>query len=223
MGVASWRVLNGEDAEFVSPSAPAQCAWVSQLRPLIAELSKPGDVVFDPFAGWGSTLVACAVEGRRGIGLEISEQRVEEARQRLAAYPGQTMLCGDARKPPLPDESVRLVLTDLPYFGTQVVAESAPEGTFYSLQQYDQYLSALDDAFAAVATVLRSGGHAVVSAQNRRVSGRFVPLAWDAARILGRYLTLGDERIHLYNKAANGDDPTVTNRAHEYLLVATKP
>jgi DNA modification methylase len=36
---------------------------------LVAELSKPGDMVFDPFAGWGSTLVACAVEGRRGIGL----------------------------------------------------------------------------------------------------------------------------------------------------------
>jgi DNA modification methylase len=222
MGVASWRVLHGEDPEFVSPSAPASCAWVSQLRPLVAELSKPGDMVFDPFAGWGSTLVACAVEGRRGIGLEISPERVEEARRRLAGYPGQTMLCGDARKPPLPPESAGMVLTDIPYFGTQV-AESAPAGTFYSLRQYDEYLGALDDAFAAMATVLRSGAHMAVSVQNRRFDSRFVPLAWDAARILSRYLTLGDERIHLYNKPASGDDPTVTNRAHEYVLVATKP
>ncbi|BCB83228.1 hypothetical protein Psuf_005410 [Phytohabitans suffuscus] len=59
--------------------------------------------------------------------------------------------------------------------------------------------------------------------QNRRVAGRFVPLAWDTARVLSRYLVLGDERIHLYKKAASGGDPTVTNRAHEYLVVGRKP
>ncbi|MEU7905072.1 DNA methyltransferase [Actinoplanes sp. NPDC049118] len=222
MGVASWRVLDGEDAEFVMSSSVAQCAWVSQLRPLIVELSKPGDTVFDPFAGWGTTLVAAAVEGRRGIGMEISEERVAEARERLAGYSDQTMLCGDARKPPVPDESVDLVLCDLPYFGTSAEHASTEEGTLYALQEYDDYLGAIEDVFAQLARVLKPGAHAVICVQNRRVAGRFVPLAWDAARVLGRHLVLGDERIHLYQKAASGDDPTVTNRAHEYLLVATK-
>jgi DNA modification methylase len=221
MGVQSWRILNGEDPEFAGAFV-AQCAWISQLRPLVAEFSKPGDLVFDPFAGWGSTLVACAVEGRRGIGLEISEPRVEQARERLAGYADQTMLCGDARKPPLPDESVDLVLADLPYFGTKLDAESDSDGTFYALQGYDDYLAALDDAVAAFTRIMRPGAHAVISVQNRRVGNRFVPLAWDTARLLSRYLTLGDERIHLYNKAATDDDPMVSNRAHEYVLVAVK-
>jgi DNA modification methylase len=222
MGVASWRVLDGEDAEFAFSSPVAQCAWVSQLRPLIAELTKPGDTVFDPFAGWGSTLVAAAAEGRRGIGLEISAERVEDARGRLAGYPEQSMLCGDARKPPVPDESVDLVLCDLPYFGTSPENASTEDGTLYALQGYEDYLGALDDVFAQMARVLRPGAYAVICVQNRRVAGRFVPLAWDAARVLGRHLVLGDERIHLYDRPVSGDDPTVTNRAHEYLLVARK-
>ncbi len=220
--MASWRVLHGEDPEFALSSSVAQCAWVSQLRPLIAEFTEPGDTVFDPFAGWGSTLVAAAAEGRRGIGLEIAPERVELAQERLARYPDQTMLCGDARKPPVDDESVDLVLCDLPYFGTAPQHASTDDGTLYALAEYDDYLGAIDDAFAQVARVLRPGGHAVVCVQNRRLAGRFVPLAWDAARVLGRHLVLGDERIHLYEKAADGNDPTLTNRAHEYLLVATR-
>lgn len=34
--------------------------------------SDPEDVVFDPFSGSGSTIVACEDEGRRGLGMEIS-------------------------------------------------------------------------------------------------------------------------------------------------------
>lgn len=222
MGVPSWRVLHAEDAEYALPAAAGQCGWVSQLRPLIVELSRVGDTVLDPFAGWGTTLVACGVEGRRGIGLEISASRVEEARQRLEAYSGQVMLCADARRPPLPAESVDLCLTDLPYFGTNLDAESTTDGQLYAFRDYDEYLTALDEAFAAIAKVMRSGAYAVIAVQNRRLSNVFVPLAWDAARVLGRHLTLGDERVHLYDRPVSGDDPMVTNRAHEYLLVATK-
>jgi len=222
MGISSWLVMGGEDPEHALPGAAGQSGLVSQLRPLIVELSKPGDVVFDPFAGWGTTLVACSVEGRRGIGIEITESRAEEARQRLEAYPGQVMLCGDARKPPLDAESVDLVLCDLPYFGTNLDLEATAEGQMYALRDYDDYLKALDEAFAAIADVMRPGAHAVIAVQNRRIAGAFVPLAWDASRVLGRHLTLGDERVHLYQRPVSGDDPMVTNRSHEYLLMATK-
>ncbi|GLX05113.1 DNA methyltransferase [Microbispora sp. NBRC 16548] len=222
MGRSSWHVLQGEDPAYALPEAAGQCGWVSQLRPLIVEMSRPGDVVLDPFAGWGTTLVACAVESRKGIGLEVSPERAEQARKRLEAYPGQTMLCADARTPPLPPESVDFVLADLPYFGTNLDTDSSVEGQFYALRDYDEYLSAIDEAFAAVTKVMRPGARAVLAVQNRRLAGRFVPLAWDVARVLGRHLTLGDERIHLYDRPVSDDDPMVTNRSHEYLLVAAK-
>lgn len=44
----------------------------------------PGGVVCDPFAGGGSTLLACRDRGRRAIGIEIEERYCEIAANRLA-------------------------------------------------------------------------------------------------------------------------------------------
>lgn len=42
-----------------------------------------GDTVLDPFLGSGSTLIACVLTNRKGIGIEIDERYCEIARQRL--------------------------------------------------------------------------------------------------------------------------------------------
>jgi site-specific DNA-methyltransferase (adenine-specific) len=57
---------------------------VDTLRPIVEAFSKPGDVVLDPFAGSGSSLVAAALLGRRYIGIEIEPDYCEHARRRLA-------------------------------------------------------------------------------------------------------------------------------------------
>lgn len=58
---------------------------VSLLRELIEMSSKPGDVVLDPFAGVGSTLVAAVLEGRRAVGIELDENYCRIAVERLQA------------------------------------------------------------------------------------------------------------------------------------------
>ena len=46
-------------------------------------LTKPGDVVVDPFNGAGSTTKAAYDLGRTGIGFDLSDQYADYARHRL--------------------------------------------------------------------------------------------------------------------------------------------
>ena len=54
------------------------------LQPLIASFSQPGDLVLDPFAGSGSSLLAAKNLGRRWLGIELDAGYHQIATQRLA-------------------------------------------------------------------------------------------------------------------------------------------
>jgi site-specific DNA-methyltransferase (adenine-specific) len=58
------------------------------LERIIRVSSNPGDLVFDPFAGSGTTLAAAKRLGRRYLGIELSEDYAERVRQRLAEIGG---------------------------------------------------------------------------------------------------------------------------------------
>jgi DNA modification methylase len=55
----------------------------SLLKRIIAASSNPGDCVLDPFSGSGTTAVAACVLGRNYVGIEMSQQYVDKASQRL--------------------------------------------------------------------------------------------------------------------------------------------
>jgi len=57
---------------------------VDTLKPLLETFTKPGDIVLDPFAGSGSSLVAASLLQRRYIGIELEAKYCELARRRLA-------------------------------------------------------------------------------------------------------------------------------------------
>jgi site-specific DNA-methyltransferase (adenine-specific) len=57
---------------------------VETLTPIIEAFTRPGDIVLDPFAGSGSSLIAAALLGRRYIGIELEEKYCALIRRRLA-------------------------------------------------------------------------------------------------------------------------------------------
>ena len=66
----------------------------TELMRELVKVAPLGGLVLDPFAGSGTTGVACALEGRRFIGIEreqayvdIAMQRIAEARQTLQVVP----------------------------------------------------------------------------------------------------------------------------------------
>lgn len=56
---------------------------IALMRYLVRLVSRPGALILDPFTGSGSTGVAAILEGRRFVGIEMSEEYAEIAARRL--------------------------------------------------------------------------------------------------------------------------------------------
>jgi hypothetical protein len=64
------------------PLHPWQQA-VEPIRHWVRSVSKPGELICDPFIGSGTTAIACLLEGRRFVGADIDPGCVETARRRI--------------------------------------------------------------------------------------------------------------------------------------------
>ncbi len=72
--------FNGESKKRVGHPAPYP---LELPRRCIKLFSYVGDTVLDPFLGSGSSLLACAANGRAGVGVEIDAEYCALARRRL--------------------------------------------------------------------------------------------------------------------------------------------
>ena len=96
------------------------------MKEFIEFFTRAGELVLDPFAGVGGTLIGAHIARppRRAIGIEISPRWSEVYREVIAASAGELaefpLLVGDCREvlrdqEQLADESVDYILTDPPY------------------------------------------------------------------------------------------------------------
>lgn len=74
-----WNFV-GESKSRVGHPAPFP---IELPRRCIKLFSFVGDIILDPFLGSGTTLIACAITGRMGIGVEIDESYCKLAKERL--------------------------------------------------------------------------------------------------------------------------------------------
>ena len=67
------------------------CKDLKMMRAIVRDYSRRGDLIADPFAGWGTTLLAASIEGRPSIGVEINGHTFEETNKRLARPSDSTL------------------------------------------------------------------------------------------------------------------------------------
>ena len=79
-----WDIPNVKGNHVEKEEHPCQFP-VGLVQRLVRALSPPRGLVFDPYAGSGSTGVATLIEGRRFVGSELNKEYFEVARQRLLA------------------------------------------------------------------------------------------------------------------------------------------
>ena len=65
---------------------------ITSMRVLINRLARPDDLILDPFAGSGTTGVACLQTGRRFIGIELDPVYFDAACRRLEQAAAQARL-----------------------------------------------------------------------------------------------------------------------------------
>lgn len=185
------------------------------VRSVLEEFTSPRDVVLDPFAGHGTTLVVAEQMGRVGIGVELLPERAALIRRRLNGV--GRVIEGDARN--LADfglESVDLCLTSPPYMSA-VDHPQNPLTAYRTLDgSYQTYLDELGQVFTAVGHLLRPGGHLVINAANIQTSNVVTPLAWDIARAVAPHLSFRGETYLYWDQPA----PCISG---DYCLFFQKP
>ncbi|MDP8988939.1 MAG: site-specific DNA-methyltransferase [Acidobacteriota bacterium] len=90
-----WHIENrNQDAETVhSTQKPVEC-----MRRPIANNSSPGQAVYEPFSGSGTTIIACEKEARIALAIELEPAYVDVAVTRWQNFTGkQAVLDGDGR------------------------------------------------------------------------------------------------------------------------------
>lgn len=159
---------------------------------VIERCTQPGDLVFDPFAGFGTTLTRAVALGRRALGIELLPERVDYIRRRT---PTARVIEGDAREllRILPDEhrpgTVDLVFTSPPY----MTATHHPADPLTAYEEeggdYVRYLDELGLVAAQCARLVRPGGFVVWNVADIHHRGVTTKLIADCARALEAHLT----------------------------------
>lgn len=153
---------------------------------VISTLSAPGDLVLDPFAGFGTTLARAVASGRRAAGVELLPERVAHIHR---AVPSASTLEGDARSLSLLiDAPVHLILSSPPYM--TITHHEADPLTAYEHDggDYARYLRELGLVAAQCAELLVPGGHLVWNVADILHEGDHTPLIDDCARVLSSHL-----------------------------------
>jgi len=219
---------------------------VALVRRLIQCFMNESDgLVFDPFAGSGSTVIGAALEGKSGIGLDISRQFCGLASRRLAALAGRgdgRIVQADACRllDHVPADSADFMVTSPPYWDILTRARTADRKRIRTygnrardlgrIARYEDFLGALSTVFQQCFAALRPGKYAAVVVMDIRKKDRFFAYHSDVARIMAQAGFFLDDiiiwdRRQEYNNLRPLGYPHVfrVNKVHEFILVFRKP
>jgi DNA methylase len=179
----------------------------------VDQLTAPGDVVLDPFVGFGTSVVVAESHGREGWGIELDGDRAAYVRSRVRTP--ERIFEADARAlESLSIPAVNLAIASPPYSSPGEACEALAAYRCRN-RGYAAYLAGLRDVYRQVAARLTPDGWAVIEVANLRVDDRVTTLAWDVARAVGDVLAFAGEVVVQW-------DPTYGyGYDHSYCLLFT--
>jgi DNA modification methylase len=185
----------------------------SLVEHILNRFTRVGDVVLDPFAGYGTTLLVAEEMGRLGYGIEFRERKARYVKG-LLKHP-ERLLHGDSRHlGEYPLSPIDLCLTSPPY---ATYNEKDNPFTDYSEKGngYTAYLHDIRSIFTQVARLMKPAAYAVIEIANLKDEFGITPLAWDVAAEVSKILRFEGESVICWDQYGYGYD-------HSYSLVFSK-
>jgi len=189
----------------------SQKAWLSFF---INEYTQENDIVFDPFAGFGTTLIVAERMGRNPYGIEYNQTRFRYIRSKLKKP--EKVILGDSRQ---------LLSYGLPAFDFSLtsppyMSKNDQENPFTAYttsgEGYQGYLNNLRTIYQKMAQLMAPDATIIIEAANIKKRGDITTLAWDIAREISQVLKFEGEMIVNWDTYGGGYD-------HSYCLIYSKP
>jgi DNA modification methylase len=181
----------------------------------LRQYTKPNDVVFDPFMGFGTTVLVAERLGRIGYGIEYDEKRCAYVKSQMK-HPERAITGDSLRLSEYYVPNFDLCFTSPPYMGHH---HKENPFTAYSTEGngYEGYLNDIGKIFSQVNAKLNPLGRVIVEVSNlKHEDAQPTPLAWDIARVLSQALVFNGEYVINWVPTYNyGYD-------HSYALVFKK-
>ena len=197
-----------------------------------------GKIVFDPFMGSGSTLVAAQQLGKTGVGVDISSRAVEIAESRVCGVPLAHCHCADSREllKVVSSSSVDLVITSPPYWnilrqkhtvdGKDSQSYTDSDNDLGNIESYQEFIRDLTWVFAGTYLLMKPGAYMCLVVMDIRKKSEIFRLPADCIKGMESMGFDYDDmfiwdRSHEYNSLAPLGFPYVfrVNRVHEFILI----
>jgi len=211
--------------------------------------NKPKQVILDPFMGSGSVLIASQIKKMKGIGFDINKEYCKMAKYRLDnTYKDMfnksnyEIFCNSilSVKKCLPENSVDLSITSPPYWDIlnrrrsadkkQIQNYSNSKRDFGNIENYDDFLSSLQNVFKEVRDALKPNRYCIVVVMDIRKGPTLYQFHSDLTKKMQDIgFVLNDIVIWDRQKEYNNMRPLgypysfIINKVHEYILIFKKP
>jgi len=172
----------------------------SLVRHFLKRYTKPGDKIFDPFSGLGTTLFVAEELKRVPYGIEHDRTRYEWSAGQLEHW--DQVIYGDSREMlsyGLP--KMDFCMTSPPYMPCHHKWNPLSGGD-PAQAGYDHYLAQMTEIFSALRQIMKRGSYIVVQLDNLpgKSGRRFTPLVADLGGAIGAALRQEAETIVAWDK-----------------------
>lgn len=172
---------------------------------LIKEYSKKEEVVFDPFAGFGTTIMVAKKLGRKAFGTEIENELIEFAKNKFKVdLIKKSAFDLDYRNFP----KIDLCIFSPPYWGPALGEET-----------YEGYLEKIKRLVVKIKNRMNKNARLIVLIQNYQTDNGLLTLAWDIGNKIKEVIKFKQDVIWCIDRKNSKRDMVHEAADHHYCLV----